>query len=40
MNTWEHLEIVVSRWREIERLVETPGPWIYRVSRAGLTKML
>jgi hypothetical protein len=40
MNTWEHLEIVVSQWRAIESLADVPGPWIYRASRTSLVKIL
>lgn len=33
--TWAQLEVLMTRWREIERLAEEPGPYIYTVTRAG-----
>ncbi|WP_375426145.1 hypothetical protein [uncultured Friedmanniella sp.] len=34
-NTWAQLEVLMTRWREIEALVDQPGPFIYVVSRTG-----
>ena len=34
-NTWAQLEVLMARWREIEALVEEPGPFIYIASRTG-----
>jgi hypothetical protein len=31
--TWEQLEIFMSRWRDIERCLDEPGPFIYTVTR-------
>ena len=31
--TWEQLEIFMSRWRDIERCLDMPGPFIYTVTR-------
>lgn len=33
--TWAQLEIVMTRWREIERLSTEPGPFIYIATRTG-----
>lgn len=33
---WTQLEVVMSQWRRIEKLVELPGPFIYRASRTAL----
>lgn len=33
--TWTQLEVVMARWREIEPLIDEPGPFIYRASRTG-----
>ena len=33
--TWTQLEVLMSRWREIEPLVDRPGPFIYIASRTG-----
>lgn len=34
-NTWAQLEVLMTRWREIETLVDQPGPFIYIASRKG-----
>ncbi len=34
-NTWAQLEVLMTRWREIETLVDQPGPFIYIASRTG-----
>lgn len=34
-STWAQLEVLMTRWREIERLVERPGPFIVVISRTG-----
>jgi hypothetical protein len=31
--TWEQLEIFMSRWRDIERCLDEPWPFIYTVTR-------
>lgn len=33
--TWTQLEVLMSRWRDIEPLIEQPGPFIYVASRTG-----
>ena len=35
LDRWGQLEIVVSRWRDMEKIAELPGPWVYMVSRTG-----
>lgn len=35
-STWSQLEILMTRWREIEALVDQPGPFIYIASRTRL----
>jgi hypothetical protein len=39
-NTWEQLEVFMSRWREIEPLIEEPGPFIRIVSRTGRLRLI
>jgi len=34
---WEQLEILMSRWRAIEQLLEQPGPFVYRATRSALS---
>jgi hypothetical protein len=34
-STWSQLEIFMSRWRDIEPLIEVEGPFIYRLNRTG-----
>jgi PIN like domain len=36
IGTWDQLEVVMSQWRAIERLLDQPGPFIYRASRTNL----
>lgn len=31
--TWEQLEIFMSRWRDIERCLDQPGPFVYSITR-------
>lgn len=33
--TWTQLEVFMSRWREIEALIDEPGPFIYVATRTG-----
>jgi len=40
LTKWLELEILVTQWRRIELVVDTPGPWIYRVGRTTLVKEL
>jgi hypothetical protein len=39
LNNWGLLEVVVSQWRAMERAAEEPGPYIYSLTRTGLTKI-
>jgi hypothetical protein len=32
---WGQLEVFMSRWREIDALIDAPGPFIYIASRTG-----
>lgn len=34
-STWGQLEVFMSRWREIDALIEEPGPFIYIAGRSG-----
>ncbi len=33
--TWQQMEVLMTRWREIDVLPEQPGPFIYVASRKG-----
>jgi hypothetical protein len=37
LDNWGLLEVVVSQWRAMERAAEEPGPYIYSLTRTGLT---
>ena len=39
LGTWEQLEIVMSQWRQLEKLQELPGPFIYRMTRTSLAAL-
>lgn len=32
---WSQLEVMLTRWREIEQMLTEPGPFIYGLSRTG-----
>lgn len=36
LNRWQQLEVLFSRWRDIERLADRAGPFIYTASRTSL----
>lgn len=40
LSGWDQLEIVMSRWRDIERLSEDPGPFIYAITRTSVRRVL
>lgn len=35
IGTWAQLEVLLTRWREIEPLIDQPGPFIYIATRTG-----
>jgi hypothetical protein len=37
IGTWAQLELLMLRWRSIEALLDTPGPFIYAATRSRLT---
>jgi hypothetical protein len=39
LDNWGLLEVVVSQWREMEEAAEEPGPYIYSLTRTGMTKI-
>jgi hypothetical protein len=40
LDTWRQLEIVMCNWRAIDRLAGTPGPFIYRVARTTMSRVV
>jgi hypothetical protein len=36
---WGQLEVVMTRWRDIENLVSEPGPFVWRASRTVMTRI-
>ena len=36
LRKWNQLEIVAGQWRAIERLLDVPGPWIFKATRTGV----
>ena len=40
LTIWHQLEIVLSRWRDIERLAKIPGPWMYTLTRTTYRQIL
>lgn len=39
LNVWDLVEIVVHRWRDMERLRERPGPYIFALTRTRMTEI-
>ena len=40
LDLWHQLEILMTRWRDIERLSEEPGPFIYELYRTTVTRLV
>ena len=40
LDLWRQLEVLLTRWRDIERLSEQPGPFIYALYRTRITRIL
>jgi hypothetical protein len=40
LDNWGLLEIVVTRWRDLELAAEEPGPYIYAVTRTAISKIV
>lgn len=40
LDVWRQLEILMCNWRRIESLADAPGPFIHRVTRTGLNRLL
>jgi hypothetical protein len=36
---WGQLEVFMTRWRDIEDLISSPGPFIWRASRTAMTRI-
>jgi len=39
LRVWDLLEIVMHRWRDMERLRERPGPYIFAVTRTRMSEI-
>jgi hypothetical protein len=39
LDTFRILEIVMTRWRDIERIATLPGPFVYAVARGGTSRI-
>lgn len=39
LRVWDQLEIVVQRWRDMERMRERPGPYIFALTRTRMTEI-
>jgi hypothetical protein len=40
LDTWGLVEIVVTRWREMEEAAAESGPYIYKLTRTGRLKKI
>jgi len=39
LRVWDLLEIVMHRWRDMERMRERPGPYIFALTRTRMTEI-
>ena len=39
-STWEQLEVFMRQWRGIDDLVDLAGPFIWRATRSGMSRVL
>ncbi len=39
LRVWDLLEIVMHRWRDMERLRERPGPYVFALTRTRMTEI-
>ncbi len=40
LTKWDQLELLMIRWRSIEAIAQTAGPWVYAATRTRLRKEL
>ncbi len=40
LDLWHQFEILMTRWRDIERLSEQSGPFIYALYRTTITRLV
>jgi hypothetical protein len=38
-STFGQLEVVMCRWRDLERCLDEPGPFIYAATRTGMRRV-
>lgn len=38
-NKWAMLEVVMTQWRQIDKLADIPAPFVYKAYRTSLTKV-
>jgi hypothetical protein len=39
-STWQQLEVFMRQWRGIEDLAESSGPFIWRATRSGMSRIM
>jgi 3-methyladenine DNA glycosylase Tag len=39
VGTWNQLEILMTQWRQIQSLLDQPGPFIYAATRTSIRKV-
>jgi hypothetical protein len=39
-STWQQLEVFMRQWRGIEDLAESSGPFIWRATRSGMSRVM
>ena len=40
LDVWRQLEVLMCNWRRVEQLREEPGPFIFRLTRTAVSRLL
>jgi hypothetical protein len=40
LDVWRQLEVLLCNWRRVEDALSEPGPYIYRLTRTGMTRLI
>jgi hypothetical protein len=40
LDVWRQLEVLLCNWRRVEDTLSEPGPYIYRLTRTGMTRLI
>lgn len=40
LDVWRQLEVLLCNWRRVEETLPEPGPYIYRLARTGMSRLI